>query len=74
MSEVAGHVLTLVIPGRPAGAAGAAGNAGRDPGARGDASLLKPGNHVFLSATRQPGGGLTASRVTVGKDGLVPPM
>src|SRR3954467_3251586 len=42
--------------------------------APGDASLLKPGNHVFLSATAGPGGGLTAPRITVGKDGLVPPM
>ena len=42
--------------------------------APGDTSLLKPGNHVFLSATQPPGGGLTASRITVGKDGLVPPM
>ena len=42
--------------------------------APGDASLLKPGNHVFLGATPQPGGELTASRIMVGKDGLVPPM
>src|SRR3954471_9218128 len=42
--------------------------------APGDASLLKPGNHVFLSATAGPGGGLTTPRITVGKDGLVPPM
>ena len=42
--------------------------------APGDASLLVPGNHVFLSAARQPDGTLTAGRVAVGKDGLVPPM
>ena len=73
VSDVAGRVLTLtykdgqqelvVPPGTPVVTL-----------APGDASLLKPGNHVFLSATRQPGGGLTASRITVGKDGLVPPM
>lgn len=40
----------------------------------GDASLLKPGNHVFLSAEAGAEGALTASRITVGKDGLVPPM
>ena len=39
-----------------------------------DASLLVPGNHVFLSAAQQPDGTLTAGRVAVGKDGLVPPM
>jgi len=40
----------------------------------GDASLLKAGNHVFLSATQGADGMVTASSVTVGKDGLVPPM
>jgi hypothetical protein len=40
----------------------------------GDASLLKAGNHVFLSAEAGADGALTASRITVGKDGLVPPM
>ncbi len=39
-----------------------------------DRSLLKPGNHVFITAMRQPDGSLAASRVAVGKDGLVPPM
>lgn len=42
--------------------------------APGDASLLKVGNHVFLGATQQVDGGLSAARITVGKDGLVPPM
>ena len=42
--------------------------------APGDASLLKAGNHVFLSATQGADGIVTASRITVGKDGLVPPM
>ncbi len=39
-----------------------------------DASMLVPGAHVFVSATRQPDGALSAARVLVGKDGLVPPM
>src|SRR5438128_6753872 len=38
----------------------------------GDRSLLVPGAHVVLTATRQADGTLTADRVTVGKDGLVP--
>ncbi len=40
----------------------------------GDRSMIKPGNHVFMIATKQADGTLTAARVTVGKDGLVPPM
>jgi hypothetical protein len=40
----------------------------------GDRSMLKPGAHVLLTATRAPDGSLTAARVAVGKDGLVPPM
>ena len=40
----------------------------------GDASLLQAGNHVFLSATQAADGSISASRITVGKDGLVPPM
>lgn len=40
----------------------------------GDASLLEAGNHVFLSAEAGADGSLTAARITVGKDGLVPPM
>ncbi len=35
---------------------------------------LKPGAKVFLSATRNPEGRLTAARVTVEKDGVAPPM
>ncbi|MFL5334579.1 MAG: hypothetical protein ACJ8H8_15640 [Geminicoccaceae bacterium] len=73
VSDAAGRVLTLSYPG------------GKQelvvpPGtpivtlAPGDASLLQPGNHVFLGATQSPDGNLTASRITVGKDGLVPPM
>jgi hypothetical protein len=40
----------------------------------GDRAMLKAGAHVLLTATRQPDGSLTAARVAVGKDGLVPPM
>jgi hypothetical protein len=40
----------------------------------GDRAILKAGAHVLLTATRQPDGSLTAARVAVGKDGLVPPM
>ena len=42
-----------------------------EPGSR---EMLRPGAHVFLVATAQPDGTLVASRVAVGKDGLVPPM
>ena len=42
-----------------------------EPGSR---EMLRPGAHVFLVATAQPDGSLKASRVAVGKDGLVPPM
>jgi hypothetical protein len=40
----------------------------------GDASLLKPGATVFLTARKQPDGTLTAARVTAEKDGVKPPM
>jgi hypothetical protein len=40
----------------------------------GDRAMLKAGAHVLLTATRQPDGSLTAARVAIGKDGLVPPM
>jgi hypothetical protein len=40
----------------------------------GDPSMVVPGARVFIFANRQPDGSLTASRLTVGKDGLVPPM
>jgi hypothetical protein len=39
----------------------------------GDASMLVPGAHVVVTAARQPDGTLTSDRVTVGKNGLVPP-
>jgi hypothetical protein len=40
----------------------------------GDRAMLVPGAHVMFGATKQPDGTLTAGRVSVGKDGLVPPM
>jgi hypothetical protein len=40
----------------------------------GDASLLEPGSHVFLGASQTGDANFTATRITVGKDGLVPPM
>jgi len=39
-----------------------------------DRSQLKPGVHLFALASRQPDGTLRAERVTIGKDGVVPPM
>jgi hypothetical protein len=35
---------------------------------------LKPGEKVFLSATRAADGSLSTARVTVSKDGVAPPM
>jgi hypothetical protein len=41
----------------------------------GDRSELKPNAEVFIpAATRTPDGSLEANRVTVGKDGIPPPM
>lgn len=40
----------------------------------GDPSMVVPGAHILLTATRQPDGSLTAARIAVGKAGLVPPM
>jgi len=39
-----------------------------------DRGALKPGAHVFVVATRGADGGLSAPRVSVGLNGLVPPM
>lgn len=41
--------------------------------APGDRTLLRPGAHVFIIATDE-NGTLTAQRMTVGEDGVVPPM
>jgi hypothetical protein len=37
-------------------------------------SELKPGANVFVNSQRQPDGSLTAPRVNVGLNGLIPPM
>ena len=39
-----------------------------------DRSLLVPGAHVFFSAQVSPDGSLSAPRITVGRDGVKPPM
>ncbi len=39
-----------------------------------DRSALQPGAHVFITARREADGSLTAPRVTVGLNGLAPPM
>jgi hypothetical protein len=39
-----------------------------------DRSVLKPGAHVFVNSQLQPDGSLTAPRVNVGLNGLIPPM
>jgi hypothetical protein len=40
----------------------------------GDATLLKPGTAVFVTARKQPDGSLTAASVTAEKNGVKPPM
>ena len=40
----------------------------------GDRSMLVPGAHIIVTASRQPDGTLTSSRISVGKNGLVPPV
>jgi hypothetical protein len=40
----------------------------------GDRSQLRTGAHLFAIASRQSDGTLRAERITVGKDGVVPPM
>jgi hypothetical protein len=42
-----------------------------EPGQSGD---LQPGVHIFVVATRNSDGVLTAARVLAGKNGVVPPM
>jgi hypothetical protein len=36
--------------------------------------MLVPGAHIIVTAAKQADGSLTAARVAVGKNGLVPPM
>ena len=40
----------------------------------GNRDMVKPGAHVIVGASIRPDGSLAASRLSVGKDGLVPPM
>jgi hypothetical protein len=40
----------------------------------GSAAMLVPGAHVILMGTRAEDGQMSATRISVGKDGLVPPM
>ena len=40
----------------------------------GDLSMLTPGAHVLVTASKQLDGTLTADRISVGKNGLVPPI
>ena len=40
----------------------------------GDPSMLVPGAHVIVTAATQPDGSLRTERISVGKDGLVPPI
>jgi hypothetical protein len=42
-----------------------------EPGSR---TMLVPGAHIILFGTRAGDGEVTAKRITVGKDGMVPPM
>jgi hypothetical protein len=37
-------------------------------------AMLVAGAHVILFGTEADGGAITATRISVGKDGLVPPM
>jgi hypothetical protein len=40
----------------------------------GDPSMLVPGAHVVVSGVQQNDGSLLAERITVGKEGLIPPL
>ncbi|MDQ6923570.1 MAG: DUF5666 domain-containing protein [Pseudomonadota bacterium] len=40
----------------------------------GDPSMLVPGAHVVVSGVQQSDGPLLADRITVGRDGLIPPL
>jgi hypothetical protein len=40
----------------------------------GDMSMLTPGAHVLVTAAKQLDGTLAADRISVGKNGLVPPI
>lgn len=40
----------------------------------GTPAMLTPGAHVIITAVKKPDGSVMATRIGVGKDGLVPPM
>jgi len=40
----------------------------------GSPALLVPGAHIILFGNQAPDGKVKATRISVGKDGLVPPM
>jgi hypothetical protein len=40
----------------------------------GDRAMLMPGTHAIVGARRAPDGSLTVERLTIGKDGFVPPV
>jgi len=40
----------------------------------GERAMLVPGAQILVTGAKQPDGTLTANRVVVGKNGLVPPM
>ncbi|WP_341896337.1 hypothetical protein [Ferrovibrio terrae] len=72
-ADARGRMLTLTWPGGdkqvlvPAGVPVVAF-------APGERALVKPGNHVLVLATKGADGSYSADRITVGRDGLVPPM
>ena len=73
VESVSGPVLTLTYPGGEQKIA-----VGPDSPivtfAPAEKSDLKPGAPVFVFAERKPDGALTASRITVGNNGVAPPM
>ncbi|MDR3412663.1 MAG: hypothetical protein P4L87_17255 [Formivibrio sp.] len=40
----------------------------------GDRSMLVPGAHIVVNVVRQDDGSLTTDRITIGKNGMVPPL
>jgi hypothetical protein len=40
----------------------------------GNRAMLVPGTHALVAAQRAPDGGLAIERITIGKDGFVPPL
>jgi hypothetical protein len=74
VARVEGHALTLKYQGGEKTLIVAA-NTPIVTYVPGDKSELKPGAKIFIvQAARQPDGTLQAARITVGRDGLTPPM